>query len=48
MTAAIMPGRIVMKGTNIFGKDPMTGVFRAEEIESDANARWTSTKFVVQ
>ena len=37
-----------MNGTNIFGKAPMIGVFRAEEIESDAIARWTSTKFVVQ
>ena len=47
-TAAIMPGMIVMNGTNIFGKAPMIGVLRAEEIESDAIARCTSTKFVVQ
>ena len=47
-TAAIMPGRIVMNGTNIFGKAPMIGVLRADEIESDAIARWTSTKLVVQ
>ena len=43
-----MPGRIVMNGTNILGKAPMIGVLRAEEIESEAIARWTSTKFVVQ
>ncbi len=47
-TAAIMPGMMVMNGTNIFGKAPMIGVLRAEEIESDAIARCTSTKFVVQ
>ena len=43
-----MPGMITMNGTNIFGKEPMIGVLRAAEIESDAIARWTSTKFVVQ
>ena len=43
-----MPGRIVMNGTNIFGKAPMIGVLRADEIELEAIARWTSTKFVVQ
>ena len=43
-----MPGMIVMNGMNIFGKAPMIGVLRAEEIESDAIARWTSTKLVVQ
>ena len=43
-----MPGRIVMNGTNIFGNEPMTGVFLAEEIESEASARCTSTKLVVQ
>ena len=47
-TAAIMPGMIMMKGTNILGNAPMIGVLRAAEIESDAMARWTSTKFVVQ
>ena len=47
-TAAIMPGRMVMKGMKILGKAPMIGVLRAEEIESVAIARWTSTKFVVQ
>src|SRR6478609_8183053 len=47
-TAAIMPGRIVMNGTNIFGKAPMIGVLRADEIELEAIARWTSTKLVVQ
>ena len=43
-----MPGTIVRKGTNIFGKAPMIGVLRAEAMESEAIARWTSTKFVVQ
>ena len=43
-----MPGTMVMNGTNIFGKEPMIGVLRAEEIESEAIARWTSTKLVVQ
>ena len=47
-TAAIMPGMIVMKGTNILGKAPMIGVLRPAEIEFDAIARWTSTKLVVQ
>jgi hypothetical protein len=47
-TAAIMPGMMVMNGTNIFGNAPMIGVRRAELIESDAIARCTSTKFVVQ
>ena len=47
-TAAIMPGRIVMNGTNIFGNAPMIGVRRAAEIESEAIARCTSTKLVVQ
>jgi hypothetical protein len=47
-TAAIMPGRMVRKGTNILGKAPMTGVLRAEEMESEAIARCTSTKLVVQ
>ena len=43
-----MPGTMVMNGTNIFGNAPMTGVLRADEIESEAIARWTSTKLVVQ
>ena len=43
-----MPGTITMNGTNILGKAPMIGVLRAEEIESEAIARWTSTKLVVQ
>ena len=30
-----MPGTITMKGTNIFGKAPMIGVFLAAEMESD-------------
>ena len=47
-TAAIMPGKIVMNGTNIFGNAPMIGVLRAAEIELEAIARWTSTKLVVQ
>jgi hypothetical protein len=37
-----------MKGTNIFGKEPMIGVLRAAEMELLAMARCTSTKFVVQ
>ena len=37
-----------MKGMNIFGKAPMIGVLRAAEIDLEAIARWTSTKFVVQ
>ncbi len=37
-----------MPGTNIFGNAPMIGVFRAAEMEFDAIARCTSTKFVVQ
>ena len=37
-----------MNGMNIFGNDPMIGVLRAAEIESEAIARCTSTKFVVQ
>ena len=43
-----MPGTITMNGMNILGKAPMIGVLRAEEIEFDAIARWTSTKLVVQ
>ena len=43
-----MPGRIVMNGTSIFGKEPTIGVLRAAVIDSEAMARWTSTKFVVQ
>ena len=43
-----MPGRMTMNGTNILGKAPMIGVLRADEIEFEAIARWTSTKFVVQ
>ena len=43
-----MPGMIVMNGTNILGKAPMIGVLRAADIDSDAIARCTSTKFVVQ
>ncbi len=48
MTAAIMPGKITMNGTNIFGKEPMIGARCAAEIELLAIARCTSTKFVVQ
>ena len=48
ITAATMPGMITMNGTNIFGNAPMIGALRAEASESDAIARWTSTKFVVQ
>ena len=47
-TEATMPGITTRKGTNILGKAPMIGVLRAAEIESEAMARWTSTKLVVQ
>ncbi len=47
-TAETMPGTITMNGMNILGKAPMIGVLRAAEIESDAIARCTSTKLVVQ
>ena len=47
-TAASMPGKTVRKGTSIFGKAPIIGVLRADDRESDAIARCTSTKFVVQ
>ena len=47
-TAATMPGMMTRKGTNILAKVPTIGAERAEEIESAAMARWTSTKFVVQ
>ena len=43
-----MPGSTVRNGTSIFGKAPMIGVLRADDSESDAMARCTSTKFVVQ
>ena len=48
MIAAIMPGMMTMNGMNIFGKAPMIGARRADESESDAMARCTSTKLVVQ
>ena len=48
MTEATMPGSTTRNGINIFGNAPRMGVFRAAEIESDAIARWTSTKLVVQ
>ncbi|SHV76655.1 Uncharacterised protein [Mycobacteroides abscessus subsp. abscessus] len=37
-----------MKGMNIFGKAPMIGVRRAADNDSEASARCTSTKLVVQ
>ena len=43
-----MPGKITRNGTNIFGNEPMIGARWAAEIELDAIARCTSTKFVVQ
>ena len=43
-----MPGMITMNGTNIFGNEPMIGARCAAEIEFEAIARCTSTKFVVQ
>src|SRR6201991_2000996 len=46
--AAIMPGMTTTNGMNILGNDAMIGALRAAEMESDAIARWTSTKFVVQ
>ena len=48
MIAAMMPGMMTMNGTNIFGKAPMIGARLAAEIDDDAMARCTSTKFVVQ
>ena len=47
-TAATMPGIMTRKGTNILAKVPTMGAERAEEMESAAMARWTSTKLVVQ
>ena len=43
-----MPGKITRNGMNIFGKAPMIGERWAAEIELEAIARCTSTKFVVQ
>ena len=43
-----MPGRMTMNGTNILGNAPMIGVLRAAEMDFEAIARCTSTKFVVQ
>lgn len=45
---AIMPGMTTMNGTNIFGNAPMIGVLRADDSESAAMERCTSTKLVVQ
>ncbi len=47
-TPATIPGTMTRKGTSILTKVPMIGVDWAEEMESEAMARWTSTKFVVQ
>ena len=47
-TAATMPGMITRNGTSILAKVPMIGAERAEEMESAAMARCTSTKLVVQ
>ena len=38
-TAAIIPGTMTIKGTNIFGKEPMIGVLRAADMDSEAMAR---------
>ena len=46
--AAIMPGTMMTNGMNIFGNEPMIGERRAAEMESEAIARCTSTKLVVQ
>src|ERR1700736_2413961 len=46
--AAIIPGNTTTNGMSIFGNDPMIGARRAADIECDAIARCTSTKFVVQ
>ena len=46
--AAIMPGTTTTNGINSFGNDAMIGARRAADIEFDAMARCTSTKFVVQ
>jgi hypothetical protein len=43
-----MPGKMTMNGMNILGKAPMIGERCAAEIDEDAIARCTSTKFVVQ
>ena len=43
-----MPGKITMNGMNIFGNAPMIGARCAADIELEAIARCTSTKFVVQ
>ena len=45
---AIIPGTTTTNGMNIFGNDAMIGARRAAEIESEAIARCTSTKLVVQ
>src|SRR3954449_11396828 len=45
---AIRPGRITRNGKNIFGTAAISGVRRAEVIESAAIARWTTRKSVHQ
>src|ERR1035437_7935580 len=43
-----MPGMMIMKGKNILGRVPISGVRRAADMESAAMARWTTRKFVHQ
>ena len=45
---AIKPGKITMKGNNIFGTAAISGVRRAEFMESAAMARCTTRKSVHQ
>ena len=45
---ATMPGMTTRNGMNIFGNAPMIGVLRADDSESAAIERCTSTKLVVQ
>ncbi len=43
-----MPGMMTMKGRNIFGIVPISGVRRAADMDSAAMARCTTRKFVHQ
>ena len=46
--SAIIPGITTRAGRNIFGRAPISGVFRAADIEPAAMARCTTRKLVVQ
>src|SRR5690242_11474201 len=48
ITSASIPGTITRNGKSIFGTAAMSGVRRAEDIESAAIARWTTRKSVHQ